>query len=65
MKINSEKIMNELQRIGMSLAELGSQMDPPASKWAVWYLIHNGKNFNSVERIAKTLNFDAKDLIIP
>lgn len=64
MKINTEKIIAELQRTGMSLVELGEKMDPPGSKWAAWYIIHHGKTFRAIERIAKPMNFDAKDLIL-
>ena len=64
MKINTKKIIDELERTGTSLAELGMKMEPPASKWAVWHTIHHGKNLRSIERIARALNFDAKDLIL-
>ena len=64
MKINTKKIIDELERTGTSLAELGMKMDPPASKWAVWHTIHNAKSFRPIEIIAKALNFDAKDLIL-
>uniref|UniRef100_A0A6H2A0Z7 Uncharacterized protein n=1 Tax=viral metagenome TaxID=1070528 RepID=A0A6H2A0Z7_9ZZZZ len=64
MKINTQKILKEIGRLDLSLDELGKRIDPPMSKWALWYLIHNGKTLNRIERIAKALELDPKDLII-
>ena len=64
MKINTQKILAEVNRLGITLTDVGARMKPPATKAALSYLIHNGKNFSSIERIAKALNLDPKDLII-
>jgi len=64
MKINTEKIKKEVERLGITLTALGEMMEPPASLATLSYLIHHGKNFSSIERVAKALHLDPKDLIL-
>jgi len=63
MKINTQKIKKEMARTGLSLEGLASRISPVPSRQGVWYMIHRAKGLHTIEKIAKALDMDAKDLI--
>jgi hypothetical protein len=64
MKINTEKIIKEMGRLQIGLAELGQRFDPPKTKYATWYIIHHAKTMSIIDEIGKALDMEGKDLII-
>jgi hypothetical protein len=63
MKLNVEKIKAELLRIEKTQTWLADQMG--CTRQAVtWLFTKNVRSFEPVERIAKVLNMDPKDLIM-
>ena len=60
MKLNTEKILNELKRIGKSKGWLAKQIK--RSNSTISYIL-KCKNITHAERIAKALGFEPKDLI--
>ena len=64
MKINTQKINKEMERLGITHEKLGELLDPPRTRQAATYVIENGKTFSVIEQIAKVLDLDPKDLII-
>jgi len=64
MKINTKKIQKEMKRVGMTLEVLGNLLDPKTDRKGAWYLVHHAKEIRSVNRIARALDVDAKDLLL-
>lgn len=64
MKIHTDKIKYEMERLGIGHEELGQMMVPPRGRTTVIYLIQEGRTFAVIEQIAKALRLDPKDLII-
>jgi len=63
MKINTTKIKAEMKRTGKTLEALGKSMKPKASRQGAWYLIRYAKGLRQIEKIAKALDMNARDLI--
>jgi len=61
MKINTLKIRREMQRLEITYGKLGFRMG--MSRQAAWSLIRNAEQMRSVEKIARALDMDAKDLL--
>jgi transcriptional regulator with XRE-family HTH domain len=61
MKINTEKIKDELRRLGITQAELARTLGE--SRQALHYQVKSGRSFPIIERIAKALNIPERDLI--
>ena len=63
MKLNVTKIRLELERLHWSQSELGRRMGE-SKQWVWWVLNTNGNHtFQTVEKLAKVLGLDPKDLI--
>ena len=65
MELNIQKIESELTRIGWTKYRLGKEMGVNR-QWIYQVLSakYNGVTLRTIEKIAKALNFDPKDLII-
>ena len=63
MKVDTEKIQFPMKEQELTLQSLGRRMRPRRSKEAIWFMIHRSKSFKPVERVAKALHVDPKDLI--
>jgi hypothetical protein len=64
MRVNKQKIESEMKRLDITLEELGTMMTPKMSRRATWYMVSRSKSFRPIQRIAKALQLDPKDLII-
>lgn len=65
MRINTQKIIKEKQRLRLSYAKLAKTCKPPfKSAQACHAAVYNGCSLRNIERIAKALNFDPRDLIL-
>ena len=65
MRINTKKIKDEMNRLGITPEMLGMMLKPPRTRQATAYVIEQGKTFAVVEQIAKALRLDdPKDLIL-
>ena len=64
MKLNIKKIDSELKRLGWSRIEFMKKLKAPKSFY--YYLVENPSTltFTTVNRIAKVLKLNPKDLII-
>jgi len=64
MKLNIEKIKQELARREWSMKDFADALGSPRTY--PYYLLKNEKShtFKTVEKIASALNYDPKDLII-
>lgn len=63
MKLNTEKIKQELLRRGWSMKDFADAMGSPRTY--PYYLMKGGSHsFRTVEKIAEVLQYDPKDLII-
>jgi len=60
MKLNTNKIKQELKRLGKSQSWLATKMK--VSRQLLFYMIKS-KKITHAERIAKALNLDPRDLI--
>jgi len=63
MKVNTKKIQSEMKRVGINLTQLGERFDPPKTKHATWYIIHNTKKMATVDLIGEALNINGRELI--
>ena len=67
MKLNIDKIKKELNRRGWSIPEFSAAMKKPRTYG--YYLLKEEKGYthtlDTIDDIAKVLDFDPKDLIIP
>jgi hypothetical protein len=63
MKINTKKIKQELKRNRWTLEEFANKFTPKQTRQGAWYLIRHAKNLRSIEKIAKVLDIDPKDLL--
>lgn len=65
MRINTNKIVKEKQRLGLSYAKLAKICKPPfKSAQACYTAVHDGCSLRNIERLAKALDFEPKDLIL-
>jgi chromosome condensin MukBEF ATPase and DNA-binding subunit MukB len=64
MKINTKKIRVEMERVGMTMEDLGKLLEPPRTRQGASFIVQHGKSFSAVEQLAKVLYLDPKDLII-
>jgi len=64
MRINTKKIKAEMARMDLTLEGLAARIKPPPTRQGVCYMIHSGKNLRTIEKIARALGMDPKDLII-
>ena len=65
MKLNTNKIMSELKRLGWSKYKLAKIMG--IANQTVYKILNSdgtGYTFKTVERFATALNLDSKDLIL-
>jgi len=64
MRLHTEKIEKELARLGMSKYQLGKKMGVNR-QWIYQVLSrkYKGTTLKTVDKIAKALDFDPKDLI--
>jgi len=63
MKVNTKKIQEEMKRTGINLKQFGERFDPPKTKHAVWYIIHNAQKMSTVDLIGEALNINGRELI--
>lgn len=63
MKLNTKKIKKEMNRLGWSQIRLAQEMG--CKRQYVNYMLKNGKNpkLETIQRFAKALDVDPKDLI--
>ena len=63
MKVNSEKILSEIRRLGWSQARLAKEIG--ITRQAINYIIKESvTKISTLNKIGKALNFDPKDLLI-
>ena len=62
MQIKTDKIIREMKRLGISYTELAKMLGG-ISRQGAWHLVHNAKHLKSIEKIAKSLGIDGRDLI--
>ena len=62
MKLNTKKIMAELKRLDWNYVKLAKEMG--ISRQLVHYYLHSAPSIVKVEKLAKALNIDSKDLLI-
>ena len=62
MQLNIKKIERELKRLGWNKSRLGREMG--MSKQAIHYYFKSNVTLMKVEKLAKALNLDARDLLI-
>lgn len=63
MKINSDKIRNELKRIGITHEDFAESID--MTRQGFWLMLKTKTTtFKTINTIAEKLSLDAKDLII-
>jgi hypothetical protein len=63
MKLNVKKINFELNRLGWNRTEYARQLKM-SKQLLTYHLRHHVKSLTIVERLAKPLNLDPKDLLI-
>jgi len=63
MKIYTDKIKAVMRQKHLSLTDLGELYNPPQNRQAMWYVIHRGRNLNTINKLAEALDMDAKDLL--
>jgi hypothetical protein len=63
MQINTAKIKAEMDRLGLTYRDIGNRMRPRLGSQAVWYLVHHACNLNSIDKIARALDMNGRDLI--
>lgn len=65
MKLNIEKIDKELKRLGWTKYQLAMKMEvKPQWIYQILSSKYNGLTLKSIDKIAKALELDSKDLII-
>ncbi|MFH1952537.1 MAG: hypothetical protein ABIL06_13070 [Pseudomonadota bacterium] len=64
MKINTKKIKYEMDRLGITQAQLGAMIKPPMTRQGASYAIKHGKTFAVIDQIAKVLQINPRDLIL-
>ena len=64
MRINTKKIRVEMERVGMTMEDLGKLLKPPRTRQGACFIVQHGRSFTSIEQLAKVLYLDPKDLII-
>ena len=62
LKLKTEKIRNEMNRLGLSERALAELMEPKTSKQLVNYWLKTG-SVAGIYRIAKALELDPKDIL--
>ena len=65
MELNKDKINKELKRLGWSKYKLGEKMG--VNRQWIYQLMdrkYNGVTLKTIDKIAKALDFDPKDLIV-
>jgi ribosome-binding protein aMBF1 (putative translation factor) len=63
MKLNIKKINQELERLGWTRTEYAKQLKI-SKQLLTYHLRHYVKSISVVEKLAKPLNIDPKDLLI-
>jgi len=63
MKINTKKIQKEMDRVGLSLSQLGKRFTPTKTRQGTWYVIHHAKKITVIEEIAEALDLNPRDLL--
>lgn len=61
MRIHTEKIIREMERLGITYDKLGARMG--ITRQAAWSLIRNAEQMKSIEKIAKALDVNARDIL--
>lgn len=62
LKLKTNKVRNEMRRLGLSERALAEMIKPKTSKQLVNYWLKTG-SLAGVDRIAKALDLEPKDLI--
>ena len=62
MKLNIEKINRELKRLGWNKPRLAKELG--MTRQGIYYYLSSGPTTWKVERLAKILNLDPKDLLV-
>ena len=64
MRINTKKIKAEMARMDLTLGELAARIKPPPTRQGAWYMIYQAQSLRTIEKLARALGIDPKDLII-
>jgi len=52
-----------MDRVGLSLSQLGKRFTPTKTRQGTWYVIHHAKKITVIEEIAEALDLNPRDLL--